>query len=108
MYLISLNPSEEKLAQLLTRDAWTYFNELISKRNLFRVIDVPMMPRGGSLELPDDLEVAQYYADFAERYTEQLMALNIEAIATIESFIAKIEQTTGVIRGMTDNELAYS
>jgi len=111
MYLISLNQNEERLAQLLTRDAWTYFSELISKRQMFHVKDIPMMPRGGSLELPDDAEIAQYYVDFAHSYAEQLEIheISTEVITeTLESFVDKVERATGVRRGMVDHQLANS
>lgn len=109
MYLISLNPQEERLAQLLTRDAWVYFSDLISRRQTFHVKDIPMMPRGGSLELPDDLEIAQYYVDQAICYQEELALYGIQGSefeAAHDGLVDKVESATGVRRGMADTGLA--
>lgn len=108
-YTLHLDPAEERLAQLLTRDAWTYFSNLISKREIFHIKDVPMMPRGGILELPDDLEIAQYYADMAATYVPQLEMYGIsaeEGQAACQTFVAKIEVKTGIRRGMKSSEMA--
>ena len=109
MVTIKLTPSEERLAQLLTRDAWTYFSGLIAQREIFHVKDIPMMPRGGSIELPADLEVAQYYVDFAERYSQKMVTMYgftpEDAKSAFEGFVGKIEGSTGVRRGMGDQKI---
>jgi len=74
-YQIRLEKDEEKIAQLLTRDAWGYFSSLISNRELFHVKQIPMMPRQGELVLPTDEELVQYYLDYASAYTEELALL---------------------------------
>jgi hypothetical protein len=102
-YRILLTPQEARLAQLLTRDAWLYFSNLISQREIFHVKDIPMMPRGGMLDLPEDLEIAQYYADEGSNYIEQLSLYGLteeEALQTIESLAGKVEAATGIRRGM--------
>ena len=97
-FIISLDRDEERLAQLLTRDAWNYFSSLISQRELFHVKDIPMMPRRGSFELPDDQEIIQYYLEFTSAYTDELKLLGWEesVIHAAElSLKKKIEAATG-------------
>ena len=68
-----------------------------------------MMPRRGTLELTADMEIAQYYVDSAQNYLEELGIYGIgevDAQATIDSFITTIEKETGVRRGMGEHKLA--
>jgi hypothetical protein len=100
-FSLSLDRSEERLAQLLTRDAWNYFSSLISQRELFHVKDIPMMPRRGCFEIPDDPDIIQYYLEFTSSYTEELLLLGWtkEEISSAEdSFVKKIEDATGYQR----------
>lgn len=100
-FSLSLDRNEERLAQLLTRDAWNYFSSLISQRELFHVKDIPMMPRRGCFELPDDQEIIQYYLEFASAYSDELTLLGWEAEAiqgAAASFVKKVEEATGYQR----------
>ena len=111
MAIINLTPDEEKIAQCLTRDAWIYFNNMISHREMFHVKEIPMMPRGGVLELTDDAEIAQYYADFAGSYSEELAirGWNPEReVEAVKSFVAKIEAAFPVKQGVAASKLAGS
>jgi hypothetical protein len=102
-YFLRLAPDEERIAQILTRDAWTYFNNLISQREIFHVKEIPMMPRRGSFELTNDAEIIQYYLDNAFNYTEELMLLGWEPSQANEAatrLVAKLESATGMVRGM--------
>lgn len=102
-YTLSLTKSEEKIAQLLTRDAWVFFSSMISHRDLFHVKEIPMMPRGGHFEITNDAEIIQYYVDYTESYTQELLLLGWEQAeidASTASFAAKLEDATGVQRGL--------
>lgn len=106
MHKVHLPPEEEKLAQLLTRDAWLHFSSLITQRDLFHVKEIPMMPREGVIEFADDLEIIQYYADFAENYLDELVLRGIpeeRSQLVIDSFIERLETATGIRRGMGQN-----
>lgn len=101
-YSFSLGSDEEKIAQLLTRDAWLYFSEQISARESFHVKEIPMMPRRGAFELANDAELIQYYVDNADNYGDELRILGwdsdrIEAAAN--SFVSLVEDATGIKRG---------
>ena len=101
-YNLTLTPDEEKIAQLLTRDAWGFFSSLISSRELFHVKDIPMMPRRGAFSLVPDEELIQYYLDFAGAYTDELRLYGWEDPRThdaAESFVVKLEQISGQRRG---------
>jgi hypothetical protein len=101
-YSINLGKDEEKIAQLLTRDAWLYFSEQISARETFHVKEIPMMPRRGSFELTNDAELIQYYVDNGGNYAAELALLGWEAArieAAVESFVDTLEQITGIKRG---------
>ena len=101
-YLIELLPDEEKIAQLLTRDAWGYFGSLIAARDLFHVKDIPMMPRRGCLTISPDEELIQYYLDFAGAYYEELGLGGWDAgrvSLAADSFAKKLEDVSGQLRG---------
>jgi hypothetical protein len=107
-YLISLAPDEEKIAQLLTRDAWGYFGSLIASRDLFHVKDIPMMPRRGCLSIAPDEELIQYYIDFATAYSEELSLLGWDAqraYAAADTFATKLEDVSGQVRGRSKQSL---
>lgn len=109
MYPIDLTAAEQKLAQLLTRDAWLYFSNLITQRENFHVPEIPMMPRTGMLMLPNDLEVAQYYIDSIDHYHDELLNLGwrqVDFDAVAGTFRIKIESATGIAKGMLDSRLA--
>jgi len=102
-YLIELTPQEEKIAQLLTRDAWGYFTTLITQRELFQVKEIPMMPRRGILEIVNDAEIIQYYLDNARIYEEELALLGWsgdQAIEAAATFVEKVARITGIQVGM--------
>lgn len=97
-YNITLTPDEEKVAQLLTRDAWGYFSSLITSRDIFHIKDIPMMPRQGTFSLAADDELIQYYLDFAGAYAQELALYGWEAArvaAAAQSFVTKLEEATG-------------
>lgn len=101
-YVLSLLPDEEKIAQLLTRDAWGYFGSMIASRDLFHVKDIPMMPRRGSLSITPDEELIQYYLDYAGAYSEELSLLGWDAqraCAAADGFACKLEDISGQLRG---------
>jgi hypothetical protein len=101
-YTLTLTPDEEKIAQLLTRDAWGYFSSLISSRDLFHVKDIPMMPRRGVFSLAPDEELIQYYLDFAGAYTEELALYGWHAERVSEAastFVAMLEEVSGQVHG---------
>ena len=101
-FTISLSPNEEKIAQLLTRDAWVYFSSMISQRDLFHVKEIPMMPRRGVMEIENDAELIQYYVDHAHGYSDELALLgwdSEECLWAADSFVAKMEAETGILRG---------
>ena len=104
-YLIALTQDEEKIAQLLTRDAWGYFSALISHRELFHVKDIPMMPRQGTLAITPDEELIQYYLDFAIAYSEELSLYGWDAArahSAADGLATKLEQISGQVRGRRD------
>ena len=101
-YSIELSKDEEKVAQLLTRDAWVYFTKLISQREIFHVKDVPMMPRRGLFTIACDEELLHYYLNFSTAYTDELTLLGWskqQISAAVESFVIKLENATGLKRG---------
>lgn len=100
-YLISLTTDEEKVAQLLTRDAWTFFTNMISAREVFRVKDIPFMPRQGTFSIAADEDLIQYYLDYAGAYTQELSFLgwsHSRIAAASQGFAAKLEDISGQIR----------
>lgn len=110
-YNITLTPDEEKIAQLLTRDAWGYFSSLISSRELFHVKDIPMMPRRGAFSLVPDEELIQYYLDFAGAYTEELHLYGWDAQRAAEAartFVTKLEEISGQVQGASHKQVNTS
>ena len=101
-FILDINKDEEKIAQLLTRDAWGYFGSMISSRDLFHVKDIPMMPRRGVLSIAPDEELIQYYLDYASAYINELVGMGWEtdrASTAAESFARKLEEVSGQLRG---------
>jgi hypothetical protein len=101
-YELALTPDEEKIAQLLTRDAWGYFSSLISSRELFHVKDIPLMPRRGRFSLPPDEELIQYYLDFAGAHAEELALYGWDdqrVTVAANGFVTKLESVSGQVRG---------
>ena len=103
-YCLQLSKDQERIAQLLTRDAWVYFSSLISQREIFHVKDIPMMPRQGFFEIANDAEMIQYYLDFADSYVSELTAVGWteeQAQSAADQFCEKLENITGLSRGMS-------
>lgn len=101
-YLISLTADEEKIAQLLTRDAWTFFTNMISAREVFRVKDIPIMPRQGTFSIAADEDLIQYYLDYASAYQVELSFLGwtpSRISAASNGFASKLEDISGQVRG---------
>ena len=101
-YLVTLSPDEEKIAQLLTRDAWGYFGSMIATRELFHVKDIPMMPRRGTFAIATDEELIQYYLDYAAAYSEELALVGWDAgrvAQAAHTFVCKLEEISGQVRG---------
>ena len=101
-YELLLTPDEEKIAQLLTRDAWGYFSALISARELFHVKDIPLMPRRGVFSLAPDEELIQYYLDFAGAYPDELALYGWDRERVSDasrSFVGKLEEISGQTQG---------
>ncbi|MEY4668529.1 MAG: hypothetical protein RL518_1228 [Pseudomonadota bacterium] len=99
--VLLLEPDEEKIAQLLTRDAWSYFASPTELPNRAPVRAIPGMPRAGRFELPDDPLIATYYLTFAGTYLDELRAMGWNRARyhdVCESFLAKIESATGLRR----------
>ena len=110
-YEISLSPDQEKIAQLLTRDAWGYFRSLISARELFHVKEIPLMPRRGRFSLPADEELIQYYIDYAGSYTEELALFGwspARVEEASEGFVLCLEDISGQVRGRLAKAHCYS
>jgi hypothetical protein len=110
-YSIELDKDEEKIGQVLTRDAWGYFSALISQREIFHVKEIPMMPRGGLFEIANDAELIQYYLDTAHCCAEELSlhgwdSERFEAAAA--AFFDKLERATGLRRGLGIGDVARS
>lgn len=100
-YLIALTNDEEKVAQLLTRDAWSFFSNMVSARELFRVKDIPLMPRQGTFSIATDQELIQYYLDYAGAYNEELSFLGWESVRVFTAtngFARKLEEISGQLR----------
>ena len=98
-FSIDLTPTEEKIAQMLTRDAWGYFSSQISHRDLFHIKEIPMMPRRGSFEIVNDAELLQYYLEFAHSYTNELGLLGWseeQSTSAADSFVVTLQAATGV------------
>jgi|GEM_PF-2533049 len=101
-FCIRLTKDEEKIAQLLTRDAWVYFSSLISTRDLFHVKEIPMMPRSGSMTIAADEELVQYYLDFSSAYEEELALSGWDSSRSntvAQSFRVKLQDISGQVAG---------
>lgn len=106
IFTVILTKDEEKIAQLLTRDAWVYFSNMISNREIFHVKDIPMMPRNGNFNISVDEELIQYYLNFAGAYSKELQTLGWEdsrSRSAAEAFCAKLEDVSGQIRGSRES-----
>lgn len=98
---ISLEPDEQKIAQLLTRDAWSYFSSPTELPNRAPVRSIPGMPRDGHFVLPEDPQILSYYLTFAGTYLDELECMGWTQARyhdTCESFLSKIERATGLHR----------
>jgi hypothetical protein len=110
-FCLQLSKEEERIAQLLTRDAWVYFSNLISQREIFHVKEIPMMPRQGFFEIANDAEMIQYYLDYADSYLNELSLsgwTEEQAKCAAEQFCAKIEKVTGLQRGMSLDKVSVA
>ena len=98
---VQLEPDEEKIAQLLTRDAWSYFSSPTELPERAPVRSIPGMPRNGRFELPEDPQLATYYLTFAPSYLDELRHMGWNRARyhdACESFLSKIERATGLHR----------
>jgi hypothetical protein len=103
-YLILLNKDEEIVAQLLTRDAWTFFNNTGFTRELSLVKEIPLIPRRGTFAITTDEELIQYYLDNAQTYDEELRELGWDSARidnASEGFARKLEDISGQLRAST-------
>jgi hypothetical protein len=101
MFSMPLELDEEKIAQLLTRDAWSYFSSPTELPNRVPVRAIPFMPRKGHFELPDEPLVITYYLTFAGTYFDELSHLGWTGARyhdACEGFLTKVERATGVLR----------
>jgi hypothetical protein len=100
-YLISLTKDEEIVAQLLRRDAWTFFNDPGMLRELSLLKQIPLIPRRGTFAITADEDLIQYFLDYAQGYEEELSGLGWES-ARIEragdGFARKLEDISGQLR----------
>jgi hypothetical protein len=102
IYQIPLENDEERIAQLLTRDAWSYFASLKSTREPFHIKEIPLIPRRGVLSINADEDLIQYYLDHAEAYTQELALLGWDAervFVAADGFASKLESISGQLRG---------
>lgn len=98
---VTLEPDEEKIAQLLTRDAWSYFSSPTELPNRAPVRSIPGMPRNGQFALPEDPQLLTYYLTFAGTYLDELRHMGWTRARyndACESFLSKIERATGFHR----------
>jgi len=110
-YCLELSREEERIAQLLTRDAWVYFSNLISQREIFHIKEIPMMPRQGFFEIANDAEMIQYYLDYADSYSAELSKVGWseeQARNAAEAFASKLEAATGLRRGMVQEHVGVA
>jgi hypothetical protein len=94
---IRLELDEEKIAQLLTRDAWSYFSSPTELPNRAPVRVIPGMPRNGQFLLPDDTQILTYYLTFVGTYFDELRGMGWTRARyhdACESFLDKIERAT--------------
>jgi len=104
-YLISLTKDEEVVTGLLSRDAWTFFNNSISPRELSLVKEIPLMPRRGTFSIAPDEELIQYYLDHAHLYDQELHLLGWEPLRISQAsagFVRKLEDISGQLRAVSN------
>jgi hypothetical protein len=100
-FTLNLEFEEERIAQLLTRDAWSYFSSPTELAHRSPVHDVPKMPHNGVFALPNDPEMLAYYLTFAGSYYDELHALGWPPrmyVDACEGFVSKVELATGLKR----------
>jgi hypothetical protein len=100
-FTLNLEFDEERIAQLLTRDAWSYFSSPTELAHRSPVHDVPKMPHNGVFALPNDPEMLAYYLTFAGSYYDELHALGWPPrmyVDACEGFVSKVELATGLKR----------
>lgn len=98
MHSIELDFEEEKIAQLLTRDAWSYFSSPTELHDRTPVRAIPSMPRSGRFEVPQEPQLIWYYLTFAESYFEEVKYFGWTGRRYSDvcgRFVAKIEHATG-------------
>lgn len=104
-YLITLEPDEETIAQLLTRDALGYFSSMLTGRDLAHLEFIPMIPRRGLFSIVPDQDLIQYYLDYASAYIEELGQNGWDparAARSADSFVTKLEGISGQVRGASE------
>jgi hypothetical protein len=72
---IAVDRDEEKIAQLLTRDAWRTLNARHVEQSPFSTAKIPRMPIGGYFEFIADSELLRYYLDQAEAYQAEMTGM---------------------------------
>lgn len=95
-----LSPDEEKIAQLVTRDAWCFFTSSLSHPATSEV-PVPAMPCRGVFVAPSSPLVAVFYLTFSPSYFGELRELGWSRsrfMEACEGFVSKLEQATGLRR----------
>jgi hypothetical protein len=100
-FTINLEFDEERIAQLLTRDAWSYFSSPTELAHRSPVHKVPTMPHDGVFTIPNDPELLCYYLTFAGTYYNELKELGWPPrmyVDACESFVSKLERATGLKR----------
>jgi len=100
-YTLNLEFDEERIAQLLTRDAWSYFSSPTELAHRTPVHRVPRMPKDGVFSVPNDPEILAYYLTFAGSYFDELRALGwppLMYVSACEGFVSKLERATGLKR----------
>ena len=105
---IRLEPDEEKIAQLLTRDAWSYFSSPTELPNRAPVRSIPGMPRNGCFAIPDDTQLITYYASFAGSYLDELRSMGWTRARyhdACESFLTKLNGAAGSPRSSQGPDL---
>jgi hypothetical protein len=101
-YLISLSKDEEVIAGFLSRDAWVFFNNSASSRELALAKEIPLIPRRGTFSIAPDEELIQYYLDHAHVHDEELHLLGWEPLRIAQAsagFVRKLEDISGQVRG---------
>jgi hypothetical protein len=100
-YPLHLDFDEERVAQILTRDAWSYFSSPTELPDRHPVREVPKMPANGVFRLSDDPTIISYYLNFAPTYYDELKELGWPPrmyMDACERLISKIERATGAKR----------